>query len=527
MSAPRRRRFSAGRRATFEFVAADGAKITPESLKGKVVVLDFWATWCQPCLQNMPNLDRVREKYKDNDKVRILPINIESPEVKDETVKQAMADLKLGLPVIRDPGQSAFKVFATTGIPTMYVLGADGTAQYHQAGADPAVDQVQHLSSIIDAVLAGEDMAKKVRADFERSMMEAPAAVGSLSADGTPAVPEQKIAPASQPEKFALQELWSCDSVQRPGNIYVAPQPQGPPRLYVIDDWQTVVELDQHGKLVARRELNLPEGAVVAFMRTAVDGQKNRYFALSAIGQQTAHVFDQDWQRVLTFPVGAKHPGIFDLQLTDLDGLGQLRLLVSYLDVVGVQCVSLQGQRIWSNRSLRDVFSMAITEPAADGKRLVLCANSQGTLASLNYEGKRGKDLAVQGQFVRLIFGNDLNGDGKNEYVGVGLTTTGADVFLGVGANGAAEWTYALPEGPQHPALDQISTGRLLGDREHWIVAGQDGSLHLVGAHGDLLDRFNVGAVIDGFAATHIDGKPALLISTEKGLKCFAVEAKP
>ena len=49
----------------FSYPTLDGGTITPEALHGKVVVLDFWATWCRPCMDEMPETIRLYEKYKD------------------------------------------------------------------------------------------------------------------------------------------------------------------------------------------------------------------------------------------------------------------------------------------------------------------------------------------------------------------------------------------------------------------------------------------------------------------------------
>ena len=63
----------------FKFVGLDGKPVTPQSLAGKIAVLDFWATWCDPCKASLPNLQKVYEKYKDNDKVAFVAVSVTIP----------------------------------------------------------------------------------------------------------------------------------------------------------------------------------------------------------------------------------------------------------------------------------------------------------------------------------------------------------------------------------------------------------------------------------------------------------------
>ena len=74
-------------------------------------------------------------------------------------------------------------------------------------------------------------------------------------------------------------------------------------------------------------------------------------------------MLDANGKQVLTYPEDAlksPHSGIADVQLGDLDGDGKLKIYVGYLGVVGVQAVSLEGKRLWTNRSVSNVTRLAI-----------------------------------------------------------------------------------------------------------------------------------------------------------------------
>ncbi len=508
---------------SFEFKALDGTAVTPESLAGKVVVLDFWATWCQPCLQSMPELAKVQELFKDNDKVRFLAVNIEDETVTPETLTNTLKELAPNLTIVRDPDQHAFKSFGIDAIPTTYLLGADGTIQNAQRGINPNVDFVEDLSGKLNALLAGKSLHQQQLDEFEKSMMEPPAATPiSPSAPGS----EAQAAEAAAPEAHKLTKLWTAEDVRDPGNILIVPGEGGQPTVLAMEGWQAVVEVDAAGKVSSRYPLDVPNQGVIAYLRSAVDGEGRRYYLGSAIGQSQVHYYDQKFQHLLSYPQSPDHAGIFDCLPADLDGDGKLELLVSYLDVVGVQAVSPSGERIWSNRSIRDVFRMVLTEPLGNKSREILAAHSQGSIARLTAQGERGDEIKVPDQFFRGIASAPIAPGGRLSYAGLGLSPEGNDLFLGFSLAGQQRFSYGLPRGEQHPSLEQITWGQLVGDAPHWIVAGPDGSVHFVADDGQALDRFTYGEVINGVATTTIEGKPALLISSKNGLEAWRVEKK-
>ena len=126
---------------------------------------------------------------------------------------------------------------------------------------------------------------------------------------------------------------------------------------------------------MARHELAIPTQAVVTFLRTAVDRQGQPLLCRLGSGQQQLFLFDADWKLLLDFPKADQgpHAGIGDVQLVDLAGDGKLILAIGYWQLVGVQGVSLDGQRLWTDRSMENVLRLA-TGPAGcyGGRRLAL-----------------------------------------------------------------------------------------------------------------------------------------------------------
>ncbi len=513
----------------FEFtsLAAAGAeaKITDKSLEGKVVVLDFWATWCEYCRQKMPDIVKTHEKYKDNDKVRFLLVSIDQPEVTAEQVKAKLAELKIDLPAARDGQFHAFTIFKVPGIPSRIVIGADGTIQAGAVGLTAqGVDPVAELSGKIDALLAGKDLYAEMIAEFEKAMMQPPPEPAEPG--DAPAQPQVKIAPQSDPQTVKLTPRWTCGDTVQPGNLLVVPSAEGPARLLAIDNFNTVVEINPaDGKLAAKHELKLPAETAVTFLRTAVDGQGKRFFAASAVGQPQVFVFDDAWQPLGHYPPKGTQAAVGDVQLADLDGDDKLELYVGFLQRTGVHAASLQGQKLWSHEKIANVVSIVVNE------RKLLCVHEPGKLTPIDQQGNGGAETAIGQRAVRWLLSARLEGDADAfaalAYVAQDENKTQVtDAVMGVDlAAGKDLWTYPLPTG-QQPWLEQLAAGRVVGGQRHWIAASADGSLHFVAADGKPLDRFNVGAAVTGFAAVEIDGKPHLVIAAGDKLRAWLVEPK-
>ena len=131
----------------------DGGEITISNFKGKkVVLLDFWATWCGPCRMAMPVIADIAEEYKDQD-VAVYAVNIQEPE---ETIKRFLTQLELDLDVALDNGRAA-TLYKAQSIPRTVLIGKDGTIQKIHEGYTPYLKR--QLSNEIDALLKGETLA--------------------------------------------------------------------------------------------------------------------------------------------------------------------------------------------------------------------------------------------------------------------------------------------------------------------------------------------------------------------------------
>lgn len=107
--------------ANFTLTDLGGKSWTLRELRGKVVVVNFWATWCPPCRKEMPDLDALYRKFKDQGLV-ILAISDEE----EGKVRPFIAEHGYGYPILLDPGHKVGQLFQVDGIPKSFVFDREG-----------------------------------------------------------------------------------------------------------------------------------------------------------------------------------------------------------------------------------------------------------------------------------------------------------------------------------------------------------------------------------------------------------------
>jgi len=107
-----------------------GAPKTLADYRGKVVLLNFWASWCPPCLREMPSMERLRVKLAGRPLAIVALDSAEAP----EEVNAYLSRMRLGFPILLDPDGSNTKRWKVFALPTTFLLDAEGRVRYVLTG---------------------------------------------------------------------------------------------------------------------------------------------------------------------------------------------------------------------------------------------------------------------------------------------------------------------------------------------------------------------------------------------------------
>lgn len=139
----------------FSLTDLEGKQVSLASLRGKVVVLDFWATWCGPCKASFSGMQHVADKYKHNPDVVFLFIDTwESAPDKEKNAAAFITKHQYPFRVLMDNDNKVVSQFKVDGIPTKFVLDKQGKICFKSTGFDNEESLARELSAMID--LAGE-----------------------------------------------------------------------------------------------------------------------------------------------------------------------------------------------------------------------------------------------------------------------------------------------------------------------------------------------------------------------------------
>ncbi|MBC7852223.1 MAG: TlpA family protein disulfide reductase [Pirellulaceae bacterium] len=510
----------------FFFTQLDGDKLQSQDLAGKIVVLT-WFRNDPSCPPVLAQVEQARQELSKNAKVAFYAVSTDPTQLGNDDLAKLLSSWSVAMPVVRDLepfGDSLFKIQVQ---PTVIVLDAGGRVQIVQAGGGP--DLARQLGVILERLLKGDDVAAEIlkRAEDEKAEYARLLATGGPEPTELLEIPETVIRKRSEPKRLKLEEIWTNKEIKSPGNICVVAEQGQKDRLLIFSGWRAVCEVSTAGKLQQVHELPIPPQAAVTYLRTAKDAAGKRHYLAAAPLSPAFFLLDENWELTVTHPAESQPLQLGDAQLARLAGTEELAVYAGYVDLAGLQAITLGGKTSWRSRTFPNVLSVAVTpgEIAADPGAGLLVTGDSGTVLRVSGSGKEHQPQTVKGFAMARVMSANFNGATQSPFLGIAGDEKGEAVAIGLDATLKWRWQYSLPAGGHQRPIEPVASGELLSARAGtWVIAGPDGSIHLLSEDGELTDSFFYGACITGIAVCKMDGAPALLVATDEGVTAWRVK---
>jgi thiol-disulfide isomerase/thioredoxin len=142
----------------FSLKNMEGKTVTLSELKGKVVIIDFWAVWCGPCREALPFFQKAYDKYKDNKNVIFFAINtLERWEESERPsfIKSFINSNNYTFPVLMDePALNLAKRFGVESLPTKFAIDQNGNLQFSSVGFNGEDEMLKEIDRWIELLLS-------------------------------------------------------------------------------------------------------------------------------------------------------------------------------------------------------------------------------------------------------------------------------------------------------------------------------------------------------------------------------------
>lgn len=398
---------------------------------GKVVVLDFWATWCPPCIAALPKLEQVTSRLRDQGVV-FYAVNLAEDA---ETIQTFLTDRELTIDVLLDSDASVADAYGVEAIPQTVLIGKDGTVQVVHVGLSEDLEGT--LEQQLQALIEGKDLASE---QIERAANQG----------------------AEELEAQNLQQTWAVERA-----VVAIAADDAHQTLFAADAAGRCWTFDPAGN--QQESLRLADSPSVLRTAKLAPGEAVQLLSFSAWGP-TVKALDTGGAALWAYELGQ---GVNDVWAYDVDDDGLSEVVIGYNGTTGLHVLDHTGELIWKNTQLGNVWHVSAGVIRADGPPVVVSTSAQGMVHVFSADGNRLDDLQTScyASMVRIVHGEPL----AEPRIVVGGSGANGEVLLGIDAEGKEQWQVTLAGRGGHIDSAQVAPGT------PWIAVGmRGGAVHVV-----------------------------------------------
>lgn len=453
----------------------DGGHFSLKEQKGKkIVILDFWATWCGPCVREMPIVAKVADEYREKG-VALYCVNQRE---ETDAIQKFLEEKKLNVTVSRDADGKAGNAYGVQGIPTLVLIDKAGVVQSVHVGFSPQIGE--KLKQELDALLAGKDLAAEARRARE-------------------------MADADLPTE-ALAQAWT-----KPGRYSsVAAAVDG--KSIVAVKGQSAEFLSAAGE--TRRSINL--AAPGGRLRCArLSGKTPGELLVFDLWAHDLTALDNEGGKLWSVPKGQ---GIDDVWAADLDGDEKDEVVVGHNGGTGLHVFNSDGQPRWKFTSIGNVWHVTAGDLDGDGAREVVSTSAAGKVHVFDAAGKELNTLDP-GIYANMVRVARLPGEPADSLLVAGGGPAGVQMAA-MSGEGVALWHADLPNGVKHCESMACAPGTT------WAAVGCHGGLVCVIdiRTGEMIAAASHQGMTPDVAWIAADDGPLLLAATGSALTAWHVK---
>ena len=445
-----------------EVTTLEGEKIKLSELRGKRVVVDFWATWCPPCVQEIPHFVQL---YRETSREELVLVGISKEDA--DTLKPFVKKQGVNYP-IATAGELVAPYSDVQSIPTTFFIDRKGVIQSIAVG-------YHDFAAIKERALA---------ADFEGEAKTAPA------------TPASELSESEKP--LAAVEVWSTNIS---ASIALATADwDGKPGDEIL-----AVAGKQLHVLTAAGELQQTVSLPDSF--TAIEGgrygEETRLLGYSNWGKKVS-VMDRTGKELWSY---SSMMGVDGAHWGDLDGDGKDEMVVGMNGMGGLHAVSADGKKLWNASGLGNVWNQAVIPASKDRPALIFATEAGGTVRVYDAKGKPGKTIRPLGKYCAQMTARAVGPGGEIQAVALGDGTA-----IAFDEKGQIAWSTPSVKDPGAWRGRTFLGGDINKDEKgDWVFREPNGDLVFVTSAGEKLGTLTPGPGLADFVITTANGEPRLI----------------